>query len=340
MEPELVVYPEEGGVDLLLGDPPGGADILAAVVAVAHPKHLVATDSLPVQGPALAAEYHALHWGVPSWPVTLMFVPFTLQFLDGLEGVSVDDGRVGGLRVMLLPLPVVFYLTGGEGVGGVGFLPEGVPDVPLVGKDVGDSGVSPLPVRFADPHQDALPVEPGRDLLHTLTGQIVSEDLPDDVRPLLVNLNFPVPEDIAEGDGGREEGAALHAHLVAPAHIFRDVLALPLCHGGEYGGEQLAAHVGRVDMLLLEAHPHADGLQLPDGTQAVPGVAGEPGDGLDQHLIHPPAMAVRQEALEIRALLRRGACDALISHCQAQTKGFLIFFSELSEKMSFPILLC
>lgn len=31
---------------------------------------------------------------------------------------------------------------------------------------------------------------------------------------------------------------------------------------------------------------------------------------------------------------------AIISHCQAQTKGFLIFFSELSEKMSFPILLC
>lgn len=340
MEAELVVHPEEGGADLLLGDPPGGAGFFAAVVAVAHPKHLAAADSLPVQRPALAAEYHALHWGVPSWPVTLVFVPFTLQFLDGLEGAPVDDGRMGGLGIVLLPLPVVFHLLGGEGVGGVGFLPEGVPDIPLVGEYVGDSGVHPFPIRFADPHQDALPVEPGRDLLHTLTGQIVPEDLPDDLRPLLVNLNFPVPEDITEGNGGREEGAVLHAHLVTPAHILRDVLALPLRHGGEYGGEQLTAHIGRVDVLFLEAHPHADGLQLPDGTQAVPGVAGEPGDGLDQHLVHPPTAAVRQEALEVQALLRRGACDTLVSHCQAQTKGFLIFFSELSEKMSFPILLC
>lgn len=200
--------------------------------------------------------------------------------------------------------------------------------------------MGPLPIRFADPHQDTLPVECGGDLIHALTGQIVPEDMADDIRSFLVDFDFPVPEDIAEGDGGREEGAALHAYLVAPTHIFRDVLALPLCHGGKYGGEQLTAHVGCVDMLLLEAHPYADGLQLPDGAQAVPGVAGEPGDGLDQHLVHPPAMAVLQEALEVRALLRRGACDALVSHCQAQTKGFLIFFSELSEKMSFPILLC
>ena len=172
--------------------------------------------------------------------------------------------------------------------------------------------MGPLPIRFADPHQDALPVEPGRNLLHALTGQIVPEDLPDDLRPLLVNLNFPVPENIAKGDGSGEEGTALHARLVAPAHIFRDVLALPLRHGGKYGGEQLTAHIGRVDMLLLEAHPHTDGLQLPDGAQAVPGVAGEPGDRLDQHLVYPPTAAVRQEALEVRALLRRGACDTLV----------------------------
>ena len=98
-----------------------------------------------------------------------------------------------------------------------------------------------------------------------------------------------------------------------------DILALLLGHGGEDCGEQLAAHVGGVDMLLLEAHPHADGLQLPDGGKAVPGVAGEPGDGLDQHLVHPPPAAIRQKPLEVWALFRGRAGDALVRRCQART---------------------
>lgn len=132
METELVVHPEKGGVDFLLGDPPGGADIFAAVMAVTDPEGLAVPDLLPVQCPALTAEYRALQRGTPALPGTLLFAPSALQLLDGLEGNTVDDGRVGGLRVILLPLPVVFHLLGGEGVGGIGFLPEGVPDVPFV----------------------------------------------------------------------------------------------------------------------------------------------------------------------------------------------------------------
>ena len=106
-----------------------------------------------------------------------------------------------------------------------------------------------------------------RDLIHALSGKIIVEDLPDDLRPFLIDHNLSALNPVSEGHGGREEGPFLHACLIAPAHIAGDALALLLGNSGEHGGEQFAGYFRGVDALLLEAHPHADGPQLPDRLQ-------------------------------------------------------------------------
>ena len=117
---------------------------------------------------------------------------------------------------------------------------------------------------------------------------------------------------VAEGKGRGDECTACHPLLDAPAEVVRDVLALLLVHHGEDGGEELAGQFRGVNALLLETHPHTQGLQLPDGLQALLGVPGKPGGGLHQNLVHPAPPAVRQQALEVIPLLCRGAGDSLV----------------------------
>ena len=50
-------------------------------------------------------------------------------------------------------------------------------------------------------------------------------------------------------------------------------------------------------------YPYPQGLQLPDGLQALLGVPCEPGAGLHQDLIHPAPPAVCQQTLEVIPLL-------------------------------------
>ncbi len=51
-------------------------------------------------------------------------------------------------------------------------------------------------------------------------------------------------------------------------------------------------------------YPYPQGLQLPDGLQALLGVPGKSGGGFHQDLIHPAPPAARQEPLEVVTLLR------------------------------------
>ena len=126
----------------------------------------------------------------------------------------------------------------------------------------------------------------------------------NDFSLLRMNLYFPifVNETVWEIRG--TVCAIPHSYLITPSHIVGDIFALLLIHHGQDGGEELAGQLRGVDALLLEAHPHPQGLQLPDGLQALLGVPGEPGGGLHQDLVHPAPPAVRQQPLEVLALLR------------------------------------
>lgn len=145
---------------------------------------------------------------------------------------------------------------------------------------------------------------------------------------------------VAVGHGGWGEDPLLHPHPDAEPHIAGVAGGLHLGEGGVNGSGLLGAELAGVDVLLFEADGDSQPHQLPHEVQAVPGVAGEAGHGLDQYPVDLPGAAVRQHPIEFIPLPGVQPGNALVSHCQAQTKGFLIFFSELSEKMSFPILLC
>ena len=151
-----------------------------------------------------------------------------------------------------------------------------------------------------------------RNFVFALPGKVLAKNRADDLRLRFIYFQHPILQAVAEGSLAGDEVPTFHAMLVAPAHIAGDTLALLLSDGGEHGGEKFAGHFRGVDALLLEAHPHADGLQLPDRLQAVSGVPGEAGDGFDQDLVHPPPAAVREEPLEVQALLCRGPRDPRI----------------------------
>ena len=82
--------------------------------------------------------------------------------------------------------------------------------------------------------------------------------------------------------------------------------------GGVDGGDELAAHIGGVDALALEADIDAQLLQLPHCLQTVLGVPGEAGDGFNEDLVDEPPAAVRHHALEVLPLCGGGAGDALV----------------------------
>lgn len=164
--------------------------------------------------------------------------------------------------------------------------------------------------------------------------------MPNDLGLLGDNLRLQSVQAVAVGHGGRGEDALLHPHFDAESHVAGVARGLHLGEGRIDRGRLLGTEPAGVDALLFEADGDAQPHQLPHEVQGVSGVAGEAGHGFDQDTVDFPGPTVRHHAVELIPFLGVQTRNALISHCQAQTKGFLIFFSELSEKMSFPILLC
>ena len=104
-----------------------------------------------------------------------------------------------------------------------------------------------------------------------------------------------------------------HSLPFAPDDVGGHGLALRLGEGAHHGDEHLAVCFQRVDVLLLENHGDAEGTQGPDVVEAVHCVAGEAGDGFDQHQIDFLLSALADHPLELRPLLGRSAGDALVS---------------------------
>lgn len=122
---------------------------------------------------------------------------------------------------------------------------------------------------------------------------------------------FPVQPEAPGGAAGVEL-AAFHPALTAPAHIAGDGFALLLGEGGIDGGDELAAHIGGVDALALEADIDAQLLQLPHRLQTVLGVPGEAGDGFNEDTVDFSTAAIFHHPLEVLPLFSGGAGDALV----------------------------
>ena len=106
--------------------------------------------------------------------------------------------------------------------------------------------------------------------------------------------------------------AGAHSDIYTPANILGYCLALLLVHHGEDSNQQFPGELASVDVLFLKADTDIQRLQLPDCLQALLGVSGEPGGGLDQDLVDPPSPAVRQETLKVVPLFRGGPGDPLV----------------------------
>ena len=103
----------------------------------------------------------------------------------------------------------------------------------------------------------------------------------DDGSFLLDQLQLSLDQFVPKRGTAGDEASALYPLLVAQAHPLGICIAFPLVHHGEEGGEELAGQFRGVDVLLLKADPHPQGLELPDGLKALLGVSSEPRGGLD-----------------------------------------------------------
>lgn len=136
MQLQLVVEPQERGVNFSFWDLGDRAVVLAAVVIPALPVGDPSAALFPEQSTAGAAVDPLVKRVFLSDAMAEHFFADSFQLLHRLKGCPVDDGRVRTRRIILFPFAVVFEPLHRKGVGGVSLLPEGIPNVLFIGEDV------------------------------------------------------------------------------------------------------------------------------------------------------------------------------------------------------------
>ena len=132
----------------------------------------------------------------------------------------------------------------------ISFLPKRVTNVSLVCKDVMNATLPPLLILSTE---YACLVQSVSDALLADSIQIPLEYFADVHRLFWINYNFSIYNSVSIRCGGWEKETILHPSPVAPSHIAGDGFALLLGEGGIDSGDELAAHIGGVDALALEA---------------------------------------------------------------------------------------
>ena len=65
-------------------------------------------------------------------------------------------------------------------------------------------------------------IKPGDDLVHTLSGKVVTENAPYRIRLFFIYYYFMILDLVTEGNRGRKKRPAFHAVAIAPADILGD----------------------------------------------------------------------------------------------------------------------
>ena len=123
-------------------------------------------------------------------------------------------------------------------------------------------------------------------------------------KPIVIDLHLPI----------------LVAKLQSQLHILAQGLAFLLGQRCHDRNQDLALGVHGVDRLFFKIDRNVLFLELADVLQAIQRIAGKPADGLGDNHVDVPGHAFVNHAVELRALFRIGAGDAIISRCQVRTK--------------------
>ena len=78
------------------------------------------------------------------------------------------------------------------------------------------------------------------------------------------------------------------------------------------GSDELTAYIGGIDALTLKSDIYAKLFQFPNTLEALFGIPGEAGDGLNEDLIDETPAAICHHALEVIPFFRRCTSDALV----------------------------
>ncbi len=313
---QLVRRRKEGVLNLLVGQVRGAAALPAVVLVVALPDHpAVLVGRVPdlraVPAAALAAADFAGE-GVNAAVVLLALAALGHLPLNHVELLRRDDRLVVSLHVVLRDLALVLLLLLRQVIDREALLQQGIAFVLLVREDAPDRGDAPLVL--AAGRLDPLGGELLRDAVVGLAREEHVVDAPDDLGLLGVDNQLAVGTTVvAEEPVERDRDLPVGEPLpLSPCAVLGDAAAFLLRQRAHDGDEQLALAVESPDVLLLEIALDAFLLELPDGRQAVHGVAGEAADALGDDEVDLSGQSVGDHPLEALAALGGCARDALV----------------------------
>ena len=151
------------------------------------------------------------------------------------------------------------------------------------------------------------------DPFHTVSVQISLKHPPNFSGLILLNDKvLPIRHSISIRCRTGDKLPPLHPPLIAHLLVLGDGDGLLLGQRAGNAHHQFGGERSGINILFFKLDGYAQAEQLPERRQAVTGVAGEAGDGFDQHLVDLSLPAVRQQAVEILPLVHPGARNALI----------------------------
>ena len=98
----------------------------------------------------------------------------------------------------------------------------------------------------------------------------------------------------------------------APLHIFGNAARFLLCEGREQGEQQLPFVRNGMDVFPFKININPKLLQVPRCCQSIHGIPRKTADGLYQHHVNLPGIAVRKQPVEVVAVACVPSADALI----------------------------
>ena len=136
MQLQLVAEAQESCMDFPLGDLGDGTVVFAAVMIPAPPIGDPPVGFFSKHCTARAAVDLLSQRVIGSFSCGNFFCPKFQQLFGGIEYLSVDDGRMAGGTIILIPLPKIALFLMGKRIRGLLFLEERVPDVSLIAKHI------------------------------------------------------------------------------------------------------------------------------------------------------------------------------------------------------------
>ena len=255
------------------------------------------------------------------------------------ENVSRNDGLMVVLYIILRDNAVVLHPGLVQKIGGIGFLQESVADVFLIAENLVDG--AGVPFGFASACQNAVPLQTGSDLVHTVSFQILPVNAFDHFGLGGINdqMAFRVLRIAEKPIVNDLHLSVLVAELQTQLHILAQRLTFLLGQRCHDRNQNFSLGVHSVDGFLLEIDRNVLFFELADVFQAVQCIAGKPADGLGNNHVDVPSHAFVNHAVEFGALFGVGTGDTVISEYSGEFP-FWIFMNVLGVMLHLGFIAC